>query len=308
MKIVMMATGGVGGYYGARLAAADEDVHFIARGVHLAALRTNGLKLISANGDLHLRSIQATDDPTMIGTADIVIFAVKQYDTEAAANLIVPLIGDETVVISIQNGIDPQERLKTIVGREHVMGGATYITGAKVMSPGIITHTGSMARFVFGEYDGSLSSRGKRFLNACKKAGIDALFSTNVTKEMWAKFALLSAFSGVSTMLHKAAGPIMSNPETRKLLRNAIAETVAVAKAKGIDLGDDYMAKHGDFHASMPPDTRSSMLMDLENGRRLELNWLSGAVAQFGDELGVPTPTHHAIYSALKLAAEGRPV
>lgn len=308
MKIVMMATGGVGGYYGARLAAADEDVHFIARGAHLAALRTNGLKLISANGDLHLRSVQATDDPAIIGTADIVIFAVKQYDTEAGANLIAPLIGDETAVISVQNGMDPQERLKTIVGREHVMGGATYITGAKVMSPGVVTHTGSLARFVFGECDGRLSSRGERFLNACKKAGIDALFSTNVTKEMWAKFALLSAFSGVSTMLHKAAGSIMSNPETRKLLRDAIAETVAVAKAKGIDLGDDYMAKHGDFHANIPPDTRSSMLMDLENGRPLELNWLSGAVARFGDELGVPTPTHHGIYDALKLAAEGQRV
>jgi 2-dehydropantoate 2-reductase len=308
MKIVMMATGGVGGYYGARLADAGEDVHFIARGAHLAALRSNGLKLISANGDIRLRSIQATDDPAMIGTAEIVIFAVKQYDTEAAAKLIVPLIADETAVISIQNGMDPQERLKTIVGREHVMGGTTYITGAKVISPGIITHTGSIARLVFGEYDGSASLRGERFLNACKTAGIDALFSTNINKEMWAKFALLSAFSGVSSMLRKAAGSIMSDPDTRKLLKDAIAETVAVAKAKGIDLGDDYVAMHGDFYGSIPPDTKSSMLMDLENGRRIELNWLSGAVAQFGDELDVPTPTHHAIYGALKLAAEGRSV
>jgi 2-dehydropantoate 2-reductase len=186
-------------------------------------------------------------------------------------------------------------------------GGTTYITGAKVISPGTITHTGSIARLVFGEYDGSLSLRGERFLNACKKAEIDAVFSTNIAKEMWAKFALLSAFSGVSSMSRKAAGSMMSDPETRKLLRDAIAETVAVAKAKGIDLGDDYVAKHGDFYRSIPPDTKSSMLMDLENGRRLELNWLSGAVAQFGDELSVPTPTHHAIYGALKLAAEGRP-
>ncbi len=173
MRIVMMATGGVGGYYGARLAAAGEDVRFIARGVHLAALRTNGLKLISANGDLHLLSVQATDNAAMIGAADIVIFAVKQYDTETAAKLIVPLIGDLTAVISIQNGMDPQDRLKTIVGREHVMGGTTYITGAE------------------------------RLLNACKKARIDAHFSTNIGKEMWAKFALLSAFSGVSSMLRK---------------------------------------------------------------------------------------------------------
>jgi 2-dehydropantoate 2-reductase len=299
MKIVMMATGGVGGYYGAGLAAGGHDVYFIARGAHLAALRTEGLKLISANGDLHLRSVHATDEPATVGTADIVIFAVKQYDTETAARLVVPVIRDETAVISIQNGIDPRERLKSIVGRDHVMGGTTYITGAKVISPGIITHTGAIARLVFGEYDGSVSMRGERFLDACKTAGIDALFSTEIGKEMWAKFALLSAFSGVSSMLRTAAGPVMSDPDARKLLKDAIAETVAVAKAKGIDLGDDYVAKHGDFYGSIPADTKSSMLMDLENGRRIELNWLSGAVAQFGDELGVPTPTHHAICGAL---------
>lgn len=308
MKIAMMATGGVGGYYGARLAAAGEDVRFIARGAHLAALRTHGLTLHSENGNLQLPSVRVTDDPTTIGTADIVIFAVKQYDTEATARLIVPLLGDETAVISIQNGMDPQERLKTIAGDKRVMGGTTYITGAKVISPGIITHSGSIARLVFGEFDGSLSARGERFFSTCKKAGIDAHFSGNVAKDMWAKFALLSAFSGVSSMLRAAAGAIMRNPETRELLRNAIAETVAVAKAKGIDLGDDYVARHGDFYGSIPPDTKSSMLMDLENGRPLELNWLSGAVARFGDELGVPTPIHHAICGALKCIANGRQV
>jgi 2-dehydropantoate 2-reductase len=270
----------------------------------LAALRSNGLKLISANGDLHLPSVRATDEPATVGTADIVIFAVKQYDTETAAKLVVPVIGEETAVISIQNGMDPRESLKSIVGRDHVLGGTTYITGAKVISPGTITHTGTIARLVFGEYDASVSLRGERFLDACKTAGIDALYSADIGKEMWAKFALLSAFSGVSSMLRKAAGPIMSDPDTRQLLKDAIAETVAVAKAKGIDLGDDYVARHGDFYGSIPPDTKSSMLMDLENGRRIELNWLSGAVAQFGDELGVPTPTHHAIYGALKVAAE----
>jgi len=308
MKIVMMATGGVGGYYGARLAAAGEDVRFIARGRHLAALRTDGLKLRSDNGDLHLRSVRATHDPTTIGTADVVIFAVKQYDTEAAAKLIIPVLDDDTAVISIQNGMDPQERLKTIVGRRRVMGGTTYITGAKVVAPGMIAHTGSIARLVFGEFDGSLSARGERFFSTCKKAGIDAHFSGNIAKEMWAKFALLSAFSGVSSVLRAAAGSIMSNPDSRELLRNAVIETVAVAKAKGIDLGDDYVAKHGDFYGTIPPGTKSSMLMDLEDGRPLELNWLSGAVARFGDELGVPTPTHHAIYGALKLAADGRRV
>jgi 2-dehydropantoate 2-reductase len=305
MKIVMMATGGVGGYFGARLAVVGEDVHFIARGAHLAALRANGLKLTSANGDLHLRSVSATDNPATIGTADIIVFAVKQYDTEAAARLILPLVVGGTAVVSVQNGMDRQERLQAILGRDHVMGGASYITGAKVVSPGAVTHLGSTARLVFGEYNGSTSKRAEQFLAACKKASIDVVFSTEIAKEMWAKFALLSAFSGVTSMVRKPIGAIMSDPDTRKLLGDAIAETAAVAKAKGIDLGADYAAKHISFYGGIPPDTKSSMQMDLENERRLELDWLSGAVAKFGDDLGVVTPTHHVIYAALKLYANG---
>jgi 2-dehydropantoate 2-reductase len=306
MKIVIMATGGVGGYYGARLAAAGEDVHFIARGAHLAALRVHGLKLTSANGDLFLRSVSATDDPTAIRTTDVVIFAVKQYDTETAARLVAPIVGDDTVVICLQNGMDPQERLQAILGHRRVMGGATYITGAKVVSPGVITHRGSIANLVFGEYDRAISTRGEHFLAACKKAGIDAILSADIAKDMWAKFALLSAFSGVTSMLRKPAGAIMSDSNSRKLLTDAIAETVAIAKAKGVDLGSDYVAKHGSFYDNIPPDTKSSMQMDLESGRRLELDWLSGAVARFGDELGVPTPIHQSIYSALERDAGGR--
>jgi 2-dehydropantoate 2-reductase len=306
MKIVMMATGGVGGYYGARLAAAGEDVHFIARGVHLAAIRSNGLKLTSGNGDLHLRSVSATDDPATLGKADIVIFAVKQYDTETAARLITPLVGDKTAVITVQNGMDPQEPLRTIVGGNHLMGGTTYIIGAKVASPGVITHVGSMERLIFGEFDGSKSERAEQFLAACKKANINGVLTSDIAKDMWAKFALLSAFSGVTSMVRKPVGAITGDSDTRKLLGDAIAETAAVAEAKGIDLGADYLEKHRDFYASVSPDTRSSMQMDLENGRRLELDWLSGAVSRFGDQLGVPTPIHHVIYAALKLHANGR--
>jgi 2-dehydropantoate 2-reductase len=306
MKIAIMATGGVGGYFGARLAAAAEDVHFIARGPHLAALRAAGLELRSANGDLHLRSVQATDDPATIGLVDIVIFAVKQYDTETAARIIVPLIGEATAVISVQNGIDRHEWLQKILGRKHVMGGATYITGAQIVSPGVISHRGSIARLVFGEYDGSISARGERFLETCKKADIDAVFSANVAKDMWAKLVMLSAFSGVTSLLRKPAGAIMNDPQNRKLLTDAMMETAAVAKAKGIDLGTDYVERHQNFYASIPADTKSSMLMDLETGRRLELDWLSGAVAGFGGELGVATPTHHLIYAALKHKANGR--
>jgi 2-dehydropantoate 2-reductase len=307
MKIAIMATGGVGGYFGARLAAAREQVHFIARGAHLDALRKYGLTLKSANGDLHLQPVSATDDPASIGTVDIVIFAVKQYDTESAARLIKPLIGGDSAAVTLQNGMDKDERLAAVLGREHVIDGAAYITAAGVASPGVISHVGKVARMVFGEADGRSNPRAERFLAACKRAGVDTVLSNNIANELWGKFLMLAAFSGVSSVTRMPAGPIMADPETRKLLTDAIAETAAVARAKGIDLGADYVAQQTDFFArNVLPDAKASMLLDLENGRRLELEWLSGAVARFGDELGVPTPTHHFLYAALKLYAGGR--
>ena len=308
MKIAIMATGGVGGYFGARLAAAGEEVHFIARGVHLAALCANGLTLKSANGDLHLQPVSATDDPATIGPVDIVLFAVKQYDTGSAARLIKPLIGAETAAITLQNGMDKDERLRTLLGRDHVMDGAAYITGAEVAAPGIIAHVGKVARIIFGEFDGRASARAERFLAACKHAGIDATLSDHVLNDVWAKFALLAAFSGVGSVTRKPIGPILADPDTRKLFGDAIAETVAVAKAKGVDLGADFVARQEAFSVTIAPDAKASMLLDLEAGRRLELDWMSGAVARIGDELGVPTPVHHFIYAALKLDAGGQPV
>jgi len=302
MKIAIMATGGVGGYFGARLAAAGEDVHFIARGQHLAALRANGLVLKSANGDLHLQPVSATDDPASIGTVDIIIFAVKQYDTESAAKLIKPAIGADTAAITLQNGMDKDEWLRAVLGHGHVMDGAAYIADARVASPGVITHVGKVARIVFGEADGSRSARGERFLAACKNAGIEATCSTEIAKELWAKFAMLSAWSGVSSVLRQPAGEVAGDDSTRKLFADAITESVAIAKANGVDLGDDYQRN---FLDQVAPETKSSMQIDLEAGRRLELDWLSGAVARIGDELRVPTPIHHFIYAALKLYAGG---
>jgi 2-dehydropantoate 2-reductase len=308
VKIAIMATGGVGGYFGARLAAAGEDVHFIARGAHLAALRANGLTLKSANGDLHLQAISATDDPAHIGAVDIVIFAVKQYDTRSAANLIKPLIGTDTAVISLQNGMDHEERLPSILGSGHVMGGAAYITAAEVAAPGVIAHVGKVARIVFGELDGHGSPRAERFLAACKHAGIDTVLSNNIARELWGKLLMLAAFSGVGGVTRMPAGPIMADPDIRKLMTDAVAEIAAVARAKGIDLDANYVALQTDFFGkNVAPDAKPSMLLDLENGRRLELDWLSGAVARFGDDLSVPTPVHHVIYAALKPYVNGRP-
>jgi 2-dehydropantoate 2-reductase len=305
MKIAIMATGGVGGYFGARLAAAGEEVHFIARGAHLAALRQNGLTLKSANGDLHLQPVSATDDPTTIGPVDIIIFAVKQYDTETAAKRIRPLIGADTAVITLQNGMDQKELLSAIVGRDHVLGGAAYILGAEIAAPGIITHVGKVARMAFGERDRQKTKRAERFLAACRNAGVDAVLSADIAKELWSKFTMLSAFSGVSTVTRKPAGAIMADPDTKALMIDAMREAAAVGKAKGIDLAEDFVARQTAFYGQMVLDAKASMLLDLENGRRLELEWLSGAVARIGDELGVPTPVHHFIYAALKLWENG---
>jgi 2-dehydropantoate 2-reductase len=305
MKIAIMATGGVGGYFGARLAAAGEDVHFIARGAHLAALREKGLSLKSANGDLHLQPVAATDNPARIGTVDIVIFAVKQYDTESAARLIRPLIGTDSAAITLQNGMDRDERLRAVLGCDHVIDGAAYIGGAEVASPGVVSHVGKVARIIFGETDGVRSARGERFLATCKNAGIDATLSTEIAKELWSKFAWLSAFSGVSSVLRQPVGAIAADADTRRLFIDALSETIAVARAKGNDLGADYLTQQLNFLGRVPPETKSSMQMDLEAGRRLELDWLSGAVTRIGDELGVPTPVHHFMYAVLKLYAGG---
>jgi len=174
---------------------------------------------------------------------------------------------------------------------------AAYIAGARVASPGVVTHVGKAARIVFGEADGSRSARGEHFLAACKNAGVEATFSTEIAKDLWAKFALLSAWSGVSSVLRQPACKVAGDDSTRKLFADALTESVAIAKANGVDLDDDYLGKQRNWVDTVPPETKSSMLMDVEAGRRLELDWMSGAVARTGDELGLPTPIHHFIYA-----------
>lgn len=306
MRIAVMATGGVGGYFGARLAASGEDVHFIARGAHLAAIRERGLKLESANGDLRLHPVKATDAPATIGPVDHVVFAVKLWDTEAAAAALKPLVGPETAVIPFQNGIDGRERLSAVLGPRPVMGGVAYIAST-IAGPGVIKHTGTMARIVFGEFDGRRSARAEAFLAACRKAGIDAALSGEIAKDLWAKFALLASFSGVTSLVRKSMGPIRDEPLTRQLLIDAVKEVTALAKVRGVELGADFIEKQTAVIGGMPAEMKSSMLVDLERGNRLELDWLSGAVARLGEAAKVPTPIHRFIAAALKLHAKGVP-
>lgn len=302
MRIAVFGAGGVGGYYGARLASAGVEVHFIARGAHLEAIRISGLSVKSANGDLHIHPAGVTDDPAAIGPVDLVLVAVKLYDT--IPEDIRPLVGPETAVVSFQNGVMAAESLAAVLGPERVIGGMTQIISV-IAAPGVIAHGGTMARLVFGELDGRRTPRVEAFHAACAGAGIDAEISADIQADIWSKFVFLAPFSGVTALMRLPIGPIRADALTRALYRRATEEAFAVAQAKGIRLPDDQVDRHMELVDGLPEDLGSSMLHDLIQGRRLELPWLSGTVVSLGRELGQPTPTHGFIEAALKLHADG---
>jgi 2-dehydropantoate 2-reductase len=305
MRIAIMGSGGVGGYVGGRLAAGGQDVTFIARGAHLAALRSQGLRIESALGDATVQPAQATDDPAAIGPVDLVIFAVKLYDTEQAAAATRPLIGPATGVVTMQNGVDSVGVLSAALGREHVIGGSAHIA-AVIAAPGVIRHTGTMARFLFGELDGARSERVAALSAALEAAGVDHQVSEDIERDIWGKMVFLATFAGLTALIRLPIGPIRADPDTRALYQAGLAEALAVARAKGVALPDDFVAQTLARTDQLPLEMKSSLLNDLESGRRLELPWLSGAIARMGEEQGVPTPTHAFITTALKLHADGR--
>ncbi|MBI2313720.1 MAG: 2-dehydropantoate 2-reductase [Betaproteobacteria bacterium] len=304
MKIAIMGTGGVGGYYGARLAAAGNDVHFIARGAHLAAIRSEGLKIESALGNLTVRPAKATDDPKAVGPAEIVMVAVKLWSTEEAVADAKPLVGPDTAVVSFQNGVDAVPTVSRILGKEHTLGGVAHIA-AVIDRPGVIRHNGTMARLTFGELDGKASPRAKAFHEACLNAGIDAHLSEDIERAIWEKFVFLVGLSGMTTLTRLPIGPVREDPDTRAMFKNTMEEVVAVGRAKGIRFAADIVEKQLAFGDGLPKDMVSSMLGDLKRGNRLEVPWLSGAVARLGAEAGVATPVNRFIYTALKLHAAG---
>jgi 2-dehydropantoate 2-reductase len=306
MKIAVMGSGGVGGYFGARLAEAGDDVTFIARGRHLAAIRENGLVVESALGNAHVKNAHATDDPAAIGPVDLVLFSVKLWDTEAAAESIRPMIGPKTAVLSLQNGVQKDDVLRRVLGAGPVIGGVCYIA-AVIERPGVIKQTGKMQRIVFGEYDGSRSPRAEAFLEACRRAKIDAELSDDIRRVIWEKFVVLVGLSGATAGTRMPVGPIRAHPLTRAFLLDLMREVVAVGRAQGVALPADYAEKRIDFADGLPPETKASMAHDLERGNRLELMWLSGAVAELGERSGVATPLNRAIRDLLVLHAEGAP-
>ena len=304
MKIAVMGTGGVGGYFGAKLARSGCDVGFIARGAHLAAIRERGLMVKSGGGDVHIVPARATADPREIGPVELVLFGVKLWDTAAAAEAIRPLLGPDTAVISFQNGVVKDDILIEALGRDAVVGGVCYIA-ATITEPGVISHTGTMQRLVFGEYDGRRSQRVERFAAACRAAGIDAEISPDIRRAIWEKFVFLVAFSAITATTRRPIGAVRAHPQTRRLLAAAMQEVVDVGRALGVALAPDFVADRLRFADQLPENMTSSMANDLERGNRLEAAWLSGDVARRAVPLGVAAPVNATLFDVLSIAADG---
>ncbi len=304
MRIAVMGSGGLGGYFGARLCAGGADVHFIARGAHLAALRGQGLR-VEGSTTLHIPRVNATDDAGEIGVVDVVMLCVKLWDTDTALRQMRPLVGADTTIISFQNGVHKDQYLRDAFDESRIMGGVGYVA-TTIDRPGVIRQTGPMQRLIFGEFDGSPSPRGKQLLAACIAGGIKAELSDNILRDIWQKYVFLVGLSSTTTTIRKPIGPIRENPETRALLLGIMQEVVAVGRAHGVELAEDYAELRLRLADDVAYDMTSSMHHDLDRGNPLELRWLAGGVVELGLRKGVPTPLNRTIAAILALHASGR--
>jgi 2-dehydropantoate 2-reductase len=306
VRIAIIGAGGVGGYYGAHLARAGEDVTLIARGAHLAAMRERGL-VIRAGGTEETFAVRATDDPASVGTVDLAIIAVKLWGTAEAARSALPLLGPETAVVSLQNGVDKDDEIAAIVGSPRVLGGVTYIA-AQIAEPGVLAIGGISAKLLFGEFDTTRSARVDAFAAAAQRAGLDHVVPADIRCAIWEKFAFLTTMSGATALMRTGIGPIRSHPGSRRILTALLEEAAAVAHANGIALPEDYVAERLAAIDTYPAGQMASMARDLLAGNRIEVPWLSGAVVRIGNERGVPTPTHAFVVDALAPYVDGPPV
>jgi 2-dehydropantoate 2-reductase len=305
MRIAVMAAGAVGGYFGARLAAAGHDVAFIARGAHRDAMRRDGLKIESSLGDLHLKGLSVTDDPREVGPVDVVLFAVKLWDTETAGEQARPLLGPKTRLITLQNGVDSVERLAPLLGNEATIGGATYVV-TTIARPGVIRHTGTIARIRCGRLDRRPDPVLSGYVDEMKAAKLDITLSDNMLLDLWKKFVLLSGTSGITASTRQPLGVIRGDEDMRALLYKLMQETMAAGRAAGVEFPPDFPAELDRAVASFAPDMRASMANDLAAGNRLELDWLAGKVVALGRKYAVPTPAQEAVYAILKPYRMGR--
>jgi 2-dehydropantoate 2-reductase len=303
MRIAVMGSGGLGGYFGARLVRGGADVHFVARGAHLRAMREHGLR-IEGPEPMHVPHVKVTDRPAEIGVANVVMLCVKLWDTQQAIEQMRPLVGPDTTIVSFQNGVLKDQYLRAAFPGRQLMGGVGYVA-TTIAAPGVIRQTGPMQRLVFGEFDGTRSPRGEALLDACLAGGIKAELSDHILREIWQKFVFLVGLSGTTTTIRKTIGPIRSHPQTRAFLLDVMREVVAVGRAHGVPLPEAYAAVRLELADDVSPDMTSSMHHDLERGNRLEVRWLAGGVVELGKAKGVPTPLNRAIYDILALHAQG---
>jgi 2-dehydropantoate 2-reductase len=298
MKILIMGTGGVGGYYGGLLAQQGNEVTFIARGAHLYAIRHEGLKVKSVHGDFHVFPANATDDPINVGPVDLILFCVKTYHTEAAAQAIRPAVGHRTVVMSLQNGVDAAEQIGSTVGTEHVVGGVTWLSSA-VEEPGVIKQISQFRRIVFGELDGSRSERIQAIYEVLEQTGVTVEISEEIQKVLWTKLVFITAASSVGSLTRLPMGDYRAIPETRSLLASIMREVESLARAQNVNLDADVVEKWLEFIDNAAPSIKPSMQLDVEGGHRTELESMIGVVGRKGRELGIPTPVSDIVYAAL---------
>jgi 2-dehydropantoate 2-reductase len=308
MKIAILGAGGVGGYFGARLAESGQDVTFVARGAHLDAMRSNGLRVLSPKGDAHLENVNATDDPAGVGTVEVIIVAVKAWQLDDAIASMKPMVGTETVVLPLLNGVEAPSRLATAFGRERVLGGLCGIL-AHIERPGVIRHAGPEPRIVLGELDNKRSVRIERLLRALLDAGVHTEVPPDIDAALWRKFMFIAPASGVGAVTRAPYGVMLDVPEVRDLLTRAVRETLAVGQATGIALnGADVDAVLGLF-AIVPADGLTSMQRDIQNGRPSELDAQTGAIVRLAAKCGTAAPVNEMIYRALlpqELRARGK--
>ncbi|MSP05214.1 MAG: 2-dehydropantoate 2-reductase [Acetobacteraceae bacterium] len=306
-RVAIIGTGGIGGPLGVSLARAGADVTFLARGAHLAAIRANGLRVEGDRGETLIQSAQVTDDPASAGIMDYVLFCVKQWDVESAGAAIRPMIGPGTAVLPLQNGIDAAERLFPILGKDAVMGASALVTGS-IVAPGVIRQTGTYQTITFGEWDGTLSTRGERLRDLCAQAGFEGVPSPDITLAIWDKFALLAPYGGVSALTRLPAGKWRDDVDVFALYEGALREVVAISLACGVKFPADIVARKCAFvHQGFPAHHMASIGNDVVAGNRTELDFLSGKVIALGHEHGIATPFNGFLYAALKPYRNGRP-
>lgn len=305
MKICIFGTGGIGGYFGGRLAQSGQDVTFIARGKHLEAILTDGLRIKSIDGDATIQPAKTTDQPDKIGEVDLIFCCVKSWQVTDAAEAMRPMVGPETVVIPLQNGVEAHTMLSDVLGVHHVLPGLCKII-AMVESPGHIRHTGADPLLVFGEMDGQTGTRTQTIARLFDNAqGVTAHLSGNIIAQLWKKFMLIAPWSGLGAVTRSPIGVIRSLPETRTMLIEAIREVYAVARGNKIALEEKSVEDTLSFIDALPAQGTASMQRDIINGRPSELEAQSGAVVRYGEKSGVPTPVNRLIYASL-LPQEGQ--